>query len=369
MRRSIALLMLLVLGWLQYSPTQTGQVGGPAFNVDIARPACAGDEGSCSQRQPSLLTTPTSTYITPTPSLTESATPTAQDPRISNLLAPRSNVAAGKKVIARSGGITYPSWGNANDVVDYATTTRPGGGRWGTETNAGGGTFQIVDLGSVYLLEGVGYSLDWDGAFVNSLTFRVEVSTDMETWKVVSEIEHPYYVQPGAPLPQLDIDVVIVPVEARYVKYWEPPDGDWNGWGDFFRLRAYALMEGPVATVSLTTTLFYQFPDTATFAATRESSPTLTPEPEQPTRTPLPKLTVGGKARVHVIRDDTLNVRSGTGLQLAILEKLADGTVVTLLEGPVEAEGYTWWRVRTPRRTEGWVVESADNVQTLIPIP
>jgi hypothetical protein len=311
----------------------------------------------------------TAAYITPTPQPAASATPSAQDPRISNLLATRSNIAAGKPVIARSGGITYPAWGNANDTVDYATTTRPEGGRWGNETNAGGGTFQIVDLGAVYLLEGVGYSLDWDGAYVNSLTFRVEVSTDMKTWQVVSEIEHPYYIQQGAPLPQLDIDVVIMPVDARYVKYWEPPDGEWNGWGDLFRLRAYALMEGPVATVSLTTTHFYQYPATPTFVATREISPTWTPALKQPTRTPVPRLTVGGKARVHVIRDDTLNVRSGTGIQLAILEKLADGTVVTLLEGPVEAEGYTWWRVRTPRRTEGWVVERADNVQTLIPIP
>ncbi len=33
------------------------------------------------------------------------------------------NVAARKRVIARAGEITYPSWGNANDDVDYNTTT------------------------------------------------------------------------------------------------------------------------------------------------------------------------------------------------------------------------------------------------------
>jgi hypothetical protein len=30
-----------------------------------------------------------------------------------------NNVAAGKRVIARNGGITYPGWGNANDPADY----------------------------------------------------------------------------------------------------------------------------------------------------------------------------------------------------------------------------------------------------------
>jgi hypothetical protein len=70
---------------------------------------------------------------------------------------------------------------------------------------------------------------------------------------------------------------------------------------------------------------------------------------------------------VHVIRDDMLSVRTSAGIQNAILERLADGTIVTLLAGPVEADGYLWWRVRTPRGTNGWVVESADGIQTLIP--
>ena len=31
-----------------------------------------------------------------------------------------------------------------------------------------------------------------------------------------------------------------------------------------------------------------------------------------------------------------------------------EGTVVTVLEGPVEADGYEWWKVRTPDGDEGW---------------
>jgi len=149
------------------------------------------------------------------------------------------NVAAGKRVIARNGGITYPGWANANDPADYQTTTNyPKLGRWGNGTNQGTGTFQTIDLGTVYSLHGVGYNIDWDGAFKNPLTFRVEVSTDNKTWRLASEIVHPY--SPKISFNKLDIDVAIPPMTARYVKYWEPPDGQWNGWGTFHQLRAYS---------------------------------------------------------------------------------------------------------------------------------
>lgn len=149
------------------------------------------------------------------------------------------NIAVGKQVIARSGGITYPKWGNANDLVDYKTTTNyPQLGRWGNQTNIDQSTFQVVDLGGVYLLNAVGYNIDWDGSFKNPLTFRVEVSTDNKTWQLVSQIVHPYSATSGSN--KLDIDVAIKPIPARYVKYWEPIDGEWNGRGTFFQLRAYS---------------------------------------------------------------------------------------------------------------------------------
>ena len=52
----------------------------------------------------------------------------------------------------------------------------------------------------------------------------------------------------------------------------------------------------------------------------------------------------------------------GAGLRLRALattdsEVIAmarEDTVLTVLEGPVEADGYTWWKVRTPDAEEGW---------------
>jgi hypothetical protein len=153
-------------------------------------------------------------------------------------LAASINIAAGKPVVARGGGVTYPNgWGNANDAVDYTTTTNAEGGRWGNNTNGGGGTFEVIDLGAVYTLNGVGYRLEWDGAYHNPFTFHVEVSTDNETWSTASKIVHRYFA--NGPLHSVDIGVAIPPTPARYVKYAAPPDGSWNGWGNVFHLRAY----------------------------------------------------------------------------------------------------------------------------------
>jgi hypothetical protein len=95
----------------------------------------------------------------------------------------------------------------------------------------------VVDLGRVYEIVGVGYSLDWDGAFRDPLTFEAQVSVDGSMWTPVSHAVHAC--SPVACCNQLSVDVVIRRVQARHVKGWEPPDGEWNGWGDLFQLRAF----------------------------------------------------------------------------------------------------------------------------------
>jgi hypothetical protein len=45
------------------------------------------------------------------------------------------------------------------------------------------------------------------------------------------------------------------------------------------------------------------------------------------------------------------------------------GTIVTVLDGPVYSEGYTWWNVRSVASNEGWSVEAADGLNTLIFLP
>ncbi len=84
-------------------------------------------------------------------------------------------------------------------------------------------------------------------------------------------------------------------------------------------------------------------------------------------------LTVGGQAQIYTTEGDTLNMRSGPGTNYDVVERLQAGTLVTLLEGPIQSGNYTWWRVRTTGGREGWVIEGLpeDNgwLQTLIPLP
>ena len=149
------------------------------------------------------------------------------------------DVAVERPIVARAGGITFEGWGNARDAVDYGTvTSAPTGGRWGHNTNGGDGTYAVIDLGRTYQLAGVGYSLDWDGSFQNSLTVQVDVSADNATWTTVSRQVHRYSTPHVSN--HVDLDLAIDWCAARYVRFSEPPDGSWNGWGTFFQLRVFA---------------------------------------------------------------------------------------------------------------------------------
>lgn len=55
-----------------------------------------------------------------------------------------------------------------------------------------------------------------------------------------------------------------------------------------------------------------------------------------------------------------LNMRSSPSTASAIVHKLNAGDYVTLIEGPVQAGGYTWWKAQLPYSEEitGWVVEN-----------
>jgi uncharacterized protein YgiM (DUF1202 family) len=86
--------------------------------------------------------------------------------------------------------------------------------------------------------------------------------------------------------------------------------------------------------------------------------------------TPTPDETVlreGVTAIVNTTSGDSLNMRTDAGTAYQIRKKLPRGTEVIVVEGPVEAEGFNWWKVREADGTEGWVVDYADGVLTLVP--
>jgi len=85
-----------------------------------------------------------------------------------------------------------------------------------------------------------------------------------------------------------------------------------------------------------------------------------------PAAAAVPVQAGGRQASVQVIGNDQLNVRSGPGIGHRILARLSNGAAVAVLDGPQSADGYTWWKILTASGIEGWAVDSADGVRTLM---
>jgi hypothetical protein len=100
--------------------------------------------------------------------------------------------------------------------------------------------------------------------------------------------------------------------------------------------------------------------------------PTLTPRPTaSPTAPPtaVPALAVGGRARVVDLGGAPLRAREAPSLQARVTARIPAGSEVTLLEGPVDADGYTWWRVEASGAA-GWAAgRSAEGVVFLEVVP
>lgn len=80
-----------------------------------------------------------------------------------------------------------------------------------------------------------------------------------------------------------------------------------------------------------------------------------------------PALAVGMTASVFTTEGDTLRVRAGAGISYLVIRQIPMGTIVTIIGGPVSADGFVWWNIQLADGTTGWVVDFADGEQTLIP--
>lgn len=89
----------------------------------------------------------------------------------------------------------------------------------------------------------------------------------------------------------------------------------------------------------------------------------LVPEPE-----PELVLAVGRTARIVNLNGTMLRARASPGLT-EVVARLPEASEVTLVEGPVEADGYVWWRVEADAGT-GWVAQgSPEGLVFLEPLP
>jgi hypothetical protein len=106
-----------------------------------------------------------------------------------------------------------------------------------------------------------------------------------------------------------------------------------------------------------------------------EDTPTLvmtqgTPAPPLPTPTPVPvvptEIAIGIYVKVSGTGGNDLSFRANAGTNYARLKIVAEGSVLKVLDGPSEADGYVWWQLQdVSDGMVGWAV--ADYLEPTVP--
>jgi hypothetical protein len=119
-----------------------------------------------------------------------------------------------------------------------------------------------------------------------------------------------------------------------------------------------------VAQPGITTTVivFVETPSPIPPTPTTQPSPTPSPTPEPP------RLQIGARAVVVNIGESALRLRASPGLTARVIARIPAGREVVLLEGPVVADGYTWWRVAVGSQSGWCAVTTPDGVNFLEPL-
>ena len=104
------------------------------------------------------------------------------------------------------------------------------------------------------------------------------------------------------------------------------------------------------------------------------NEPASTPVPSDglatPTNTPTVAPVVAGMApgaNVRVTASGGVNVRAEPSARAQQLGRFNVNTNLTILEGPQQADNYTWWRVDNGAGLVGWVASGPENDPWLVP--
>lgn len=91
-----------------------------------------------------------------------------------------------------------------------------------------------------------------------------------------------------------------------------------------------------------------------------------TPTTAPPTATPVPTLAIGVRVRAVNLSGAPLRARVAPGLT-RIVARIPEGSVATIIEGPVQADGYTWWRLQAEQGS-GWCAEGSPDGELFLAV-
>jgi uncharacterized protein YgiM (DUF1202 family) len=107
---------------------------------------------------------------------------------------------------------------------------------------------------------------------------------------------------------------------------------------------------------------------TPTPAALATDTPTMIPTPTATVAaTPQPGTVLAPGQPARVVAPAGLNLRDAPTAGGNLLLQLGSGVRVTVLEGPQQADGFTWWRVDDGQGNVGWVAERDAETEWLSP--
>ena len=124
-------------------------------------------------------------------------------------------------------------------------------------------------------------------------------------------------------------------------------------------VRAIRNKSSRATPTAITTTVQTVSPATRTPTVSLEGTPTPTVVlPIEGTVEPTPITEIGPGATVMVIGTGGagLNLRQQPSTYAKIEASAKEGAELVVIEGPTEADGYAWWKVRTADGKEGWGV-------------
>lgn len=87
-------------------------------------------------------------------------------------------------------------------------------------------------------------------------------------------------------------------------------------------------------------------------AAVEQAPAAAEPASEEVVNLPAGELAVGGTATVT---ENGLNLRADASTSAAVATTLSQGQQLTIIGGPRDADGFTWWQIQLEDGTQGWV--------------